>query len=145
MIAPERVCWESPSICLARPKSVILGWWSGVSRTFAGFRSRWMIPRAWASAIARHRAITIVAATRGACGLPLMNWERLPPGTNSREKYGRPSRSPSSWIWTIPGCWIRATARASMWNRAIWSSEAWAPARIIFRATRRSSRMCRAL
>ena len=66
----------------------------------------------------------MVAADRGCCGLPPMDCARLPPGTNSREKYGSPSWSPSSWIWTIPGCWIWATARASMWNRAIWSSEA---------------------
>ena len=145
MMAPERVCWESPSICLARPKSVILGLPSSVSRTLAGFRSRWMMPRACASAIARQSSITIVAADRGGCGLPPMDWARLPPGTNSREKYGRPSWSPSSWIWTIPGCWIWATARASMWNRAIWSAEACAPARIILSATRRSSRTCLAL
>ena len=62
MMAPDRVCWESPSICLARPKSVILGLPSSVIKTLAGFRSRWMMPRACGSAIARQSSITIVAA-----------------------------------------------------------------------------------
>ena len=107
MIAPVRVCCESPSIRLARPKSVILGLPSGVSRTLAGFRSRWMIPRAWAVGHRAGRArSTIGAAARGGLGLAADELAaRLPPATNSSEKYGRPSCSPTSWIWTIPGCW----------------------------------------
>ena len=38
----------------------------------------------------------------------------------------------------------RAVARASLWKRARSSGPAWAPARIILRATRRSSPVCRA-
>ncbi len=45
MTAPVRVWPAVPSSCLARPKSVILAVPSFVSRTLAGFRSRWMTPR----------------------------------------------------------------------------------------------------
>ena len=45
MMAPVFVWPMSESSCLARPKSAIFGCPSGVSRTLAGFKSRWMMPR----------------------------------------------------------------------------------------------------
>ena len=55
MIDPARVSELSSSIFLASPKSVIFGSRAAAaavsvatSRTFAGFRSRWMTPRWWA-------------------------------------------------------------------------------------------------
>ncbi len=59
---------------------MILGLPSSVSRTLAGFRSRWMMPLACASAIARQSSITIVAAARGGCGLPPMELGEAAPG-----------------------------------------------------------------
>ena len=47
-IAPDWVNSRSPSTGLARPKSVNEGSPSASSRIFAGFRSRWRIPRWWA-------------------------------------------------------------------------------------------------
>ena len=54
----------------ASPKSVILGVPSAVSRTFAGFRSRWMIPWSWAACTASASVASSAAARPAGSGAP---------------------------------------------------------------------------
>ena len=76
--APEPCSWACPGwprcgvvapgtrrARLARPKSVILGVPSSVSRTLAGFRSRWMMPCSWATASPGPASRPVRAASRG--------------------------------------------------------------------------------
>ena len=72
-------------------------------------------------------------------------WARLPPGTNSREKNGIASTSPTSNTWTMFGCCIWATARASASNRSRAVVPAWSALSITLTATSRLSFRCRAL
>ena len=37
-----------------------------------------------------------IGLARGGCGVPAIFFSRLPPSTNSRQKYGQPSCSPIS-------------------------------------------------
>jgi hypothetical protein len=90
MIAPVAVIPEFPT--LASPKSVTLGSPHSSSITFAGLRSRWTIPLAWAAATPSAIFATISAAPRGENRPPASSFSaRLPPATNSSTKYGRPS------------------------------------------------------
>ena len=65
----------------ARPKSVILGVPSAVSRTLAGFRSRWTIPPRCAASTASASVASSAAASRAGRGVPASFWARLPPST----------------------------------------------------------------
>ena len=71
---------------LARPKSLTFGSPSAVSRTLAGLRSRWTIPKRWASPTARASTATIRAAGPGAQGVPVSRPARLPPSMYSISK-----------------------------------------------------------
>jgi hypothetical protein len=73
---------SSASVRRARPKSMITGCFDGVIMMFDGFRSRWMTPLAWASAMARASWRTTAATARGGnCCPERMNFDS-----------GRPSR-----------------------------------------------------
>ena len=66
--APVAVCRWPPMI-FATPKSVKTGWPCGISITFAGLRSRWIVPRscAYATASATVARIIAVVATGNRC------------------------------------------------------------------------------
>ena len=89
--APVRVKLLSPSTCLARPKSVILGvsrptgspW--PCSKILAGFKSRWMMPRLVCRVDGPDRSVSSAAA-RGRQRRAGELSARLPPSTSSREK-----------------------------------------------------------
>ena len=61
---PGREAKSTPASRRARPKSVTCGRPRSSSITFAGFRSRWITPRAWAWAIASASRATSFAADR---------------------------------------------------------------------------------
>jgi hypothetical protein len=141
---PLCVCPLSSSSFLASPKSVTFGVPSAAKSTLAGLRSRWTMFRSWAYCTARASVSVTSAAYRGGCGSRAIFLASGPPSTNSSEKYGIPSNEPTSKIWTMLGCWNRATARASASNRVTAAALACGPARIILRATTRSRAVCRA-
>ena len=132
-----------PLMILARPKSVILGWPSSVRRMLAGFRSRWTIPCACATPMARARVSTSWAAWRHGNG-PLVScpqgcrrWH-APSGNRGDRRARRSRRSERSGVRS------RATAWASVRNRASSFGSVHATAWSLLRATTRSSAVWRA-
>ena len=67
--------------------------------------SRWTMPGQCASATPRASGSISPAARGAGQGVPSSRRSRLPPGTYSSSKYGRPSASPMWWICTMLGCW----------------------------------------
>ena len=86
---------ESPAHALARPKSSTFTLPSGVSLTFAGFRSRWTMPLLWASSSASAICSAISSASSTGIAPRASRSLRSSPSTSSRARNGFPSASSS--------------------------------------------------
>ena len=74
------ISFES-NVDLARPKSVSFGFPRPSNSTFAGFKSRWTMPRSWAYAMAAHSSRTSRVASVGGSGPSRRTSARLRPST----------------------------------------------------------------
>ena len=83
--------WEMPSgasgavgsSSLARPKSRILAWPSGVTTMFSGLMSRWTMPASWAFCSPPPTWVAISSAPRRSSSRPWMRDFTVLPGTSS--------------------------------------------------------------
>ncbi len=83
----------SEAVGLASPKSSTLTWPSGVSRTFAGFRSRWTTPFRCAASSARAIWSAMPSPSSSGSAPASMRRVRSSPGTSSMTSALRPPAS----------------------------------------------------
>ena len=108
----------SISRSLARPKSSTFTCPDSVTITLAGLRSRWVMPRCCAAAIASAIAaptVRIRSSGRPSAG---MRSASVRPSTSSIVRNSRPSASSTEWIVTMFGWFSAAAARASRSKRS---------------------------
>ena len=79
------------------------------------------MPARCAASMARASVTSSSAEGRPGWGVPARRSARLPPSSSSSDTNGKPSTSPISKICTMLGWRSRATASASIENRAKWS------------------------
>jgi hypothetical protein len=91
------------SRALARPKSRSFTFPSGVSLTFAGFKSRWTIPCSCAASRASAICRAMASASGGRSGPEASRAVRSSPGTSSMARKRTPLASCSPWMPAIPG------------------------------------------
>ena len=111
----------SPSSALARPKSRSFTVPAGVTFTFAGFRSRWMIPRSWASSRASAICRAMPSASSSGTGPRASRSASVSPSTSSITSARRPSDSSSPWIAAMLGWLSDASTCASRLKRTMRS------------------------
>ncbi|MFO0848788.1 MAG: hypothetical protein U0871_09575 [Gemmataceae bacterium] len=108
--SPQSITWTSPN---------------APTITLAGFRSRWITPRLWAKATAKHtcsNARTSRSRSSGS-GSPAAraarsSSARVRPWISFIARNGRPSANVfRSWTGGTEGCWRRPVMRASATNR----------------------------
>ena len=83
------------SSAFAKPKSSTFTWPSAVSFTFAGFRSRWMIPFSWAYSRASAICFAIGRVSSSAIARPPICSPSVGPSTSSITRARIPSDSSS--------------------------------------------------
>jgi hypothetical protein len=93
----------SPESAFASPKSRTLTPPSGVILTFAGFRSRWTIPRACAASTASAIWRAMASASSTGIGPAAMRSARVSPGTSSSTRARTPPASSTPWIAAMCG------------------------------------------
>ena len=141
---PSRVSAVGPAgpgpVALAMPKSMTLGTGTPsqvATRTFGGFRSRWMIPLVWACCTAWQTDTNSSRRPRMPRRAASQCCVMGRPSTYSMTKKGRPSSVvPPSRTLAMFGWSIRASAWRSASSRARTLREP-IPARTSFTATRR--------
>ena len=113
---------------LARPKSRILACPRGVTKMFAGLRSRWTIPFEWADSRASAIWVPRSRSEPSSNGPLRIRSASVSPSRSSMAMKCCPSCSSIACTVQMPG-WLRAeAARASRWKReresASWASSA---------------------
>ena len=115
-------------------------------KRFAGFRSRWMMPAAWACARASSAWSAMSATSSGGSGpRRASSVSRSQPARYSITRYGEPFGSvPASMTRTTCSLVMRATVDASNEKRSITSLETAAPGKSALIATRWRRMTCSA-
>ena len=128
-----------PANAFASPKSRSFTCPSGVTATFDGLRSRWMIPFSCAPSSASATCRKIGSASATGRGPRDVRSASVPPGTSSRTRACCPADSSSPWIEAMFGWFKAARTRASRWRRETHSGSREKPSGSTLSATSRPS------
>src|SRR5215468_2031991 len=116
----------------------------GVSTTFSGFRSRWMIPLSWMAARPSASCISTRRPRSGASGPLPRCWRSVSPSANSMTRQVASWDCPKSMTRTTAGCSTLESSRASRRKRSLMPGCWPTSRRSTFKATRRPRLTCSA-